>query len=258
MTSAYRSPSVLLDELGIEQPEEIDIEAIAQHCRATVLYEPLTHCEARIIGHGDRAIITVNSASRRSRQRFSAAHELGHWLCDRGRVAFACTETMLTTEWHHENPETRANRFAADLLLPEKLFGPDGRNQEMTFATVRKLADRYGTSLTATAIRLVELGSFPAMLICNERGSRRWKWFSRGPDVPDNLWPADEPGAESVAYDLLRGGDGEESATDVSAGAWFDDESADRYVISEDSIRSGDFVLSLLWWRDEHQLIEFT
>lgn len=258
MTSSYRSPSALLDALGVEQPEDIDVEAIAQYCGATVLYELLTDCEARIIGHRDRAIITVNSASRRARQRFSAAHELGHWLCDRGRIAFTCTKLMLATEWHHENPETRANRFAADLLLPEMIFRPDARNQDMTFASVRKLADRYETSLTATAIRLVELGSFPAMLVCNERGSKRWKWFVRSPDLPENLWPADEPSPDSVAADLLRDADGKEAPTDVPAGAWFDHEAMDRYVIHEDSTRSGDLVLSLLWWRDEQQLIELT
>lgn len=258
MNNTYRSPSVILDELGVESPEDIDIEAIAQFFQATIFYEPLTSCEARIIGHGDRAVITVNSISARPRQRFSAAHELGHWMCDRGKAAFACTDAMLSGEWYHENPEVRANRFAAELLLPEKLFLKDTKNRDMTFTTARELADRYQTSLTATAIRLVELGSYPAMLLCNERGCRRWKWFVRGPDVPTKVWPSDEPGRDSFAYDLLRGLGTQAQPTDVSAAAWLNLEGARHYAVCEDSLRSGNLVLSLLWWRDETQLIQMT
>src|SRR5689334_8721052 len=87
----YRPALDLLKELGITQPNEIDIEAIAQHCEATVTYQALTGCEARIVGANDRAIITVNPSGVRGRERFSAAHELAHWLRDSG-VAFCNPE----------------------------------------------------------------------------------------------------------------------------------------------------------------------
>ena len=56
----YRSPQRLLDELGITEPEDIEIEPIAFHVGALIKYAPLMGCEARILGAGDRAIITVN------------------------------------------------------------------------------------------------------------------------------------------------------------------------------------------------------
>src|SRR5229473_755209 len=111
VVSFYRSPSALLEELGITEPWDIHVEAIAEYCGATIVYEPLKGCEARIIGHGDRAIITVSSTSLRERQRFSGAHELGHWMGDRGKVAFACVEMVFAAEWGEENPEVRANRY---------------------------------------------------------------------------------------------------------------------------------------------------
>jgi len=80
----------LLKELGISEPREIDIEAIAQHCGATVTYGHLTGSEARIVGADDSAIITVNKSPSRGRERFSAAHELAHWLRDAGEVALLC------------------------------------------------------------------------------------------------------------------------------------------------------------------------
>jgi len=51
-------PEKILSLLGIIEPEDIDIEAIAFACGATILKEPLTGCEANIIGSGDKAVIT--------------------------------------------------------------------------------------------------------------------------------------------------------------------------------------------------------
>jgi len=89
--SPKKTPDELLEELGIKEPSQLKIEAIAFHCQAIILYEPLTGCEANIVGKGDRAIITVNSNAIPTRQRFSAGHELGHWMKDRGQSAFGCT-----------------------------------------------------------------------------------------------------------------------------------------------------------------------
>jgi Zn-dependent peptidase ImmA (M78 family) len=193
----------LLRELGVTEPEDIKIEAIAEYCNATVVYEPLKGSAARILGFGDRAFITVDSQSRRERQRFSAGHELGHWMLDRGRVAsFVCIEQVFATEWNSDNPERRANRYATDLLLPEFMFTQRAKNLEITFETVRRLSAIFQTSLTATAIRLVELGSFPAIVVCHTSQQRRW--FVRGPDVPDAIRLREKPGAYTVAHDLLR------------------------------------------------------
>lgn len=254
-TSVYRSPSALLKELGITEPEDIHIEAIAEYCSATIVYESLEGCEARIIGYADQAIITVNIASPRERQRFSAGHELGHWMRDRGNIAFACIGKMFATEWSADNPEQRANRYAADLLLPESMFRPRAESREITFATVIDLAATFQMSRTATAIRLVELGSFPALIVCNELGQR--KWFVRGPDVPKVIWPQDKPGHNTLAYDLLHGAAVPSGSVDVWADEWINHPHADRYSLREDSIRiTSNLVLSLLWWKDESQLLE--
>jgi IrrE N-terminal-like domain len=255
-SSHYRSPPALLRDLGITEPADIRIEAIAQHCGATIVYEPLGGCAARIMGSGDRAYITVDSRSRRERQRFSAAHELGHWMMDRGKISsFLCAEKIFTSEWEDDNPERRANIYAGDLLLPKFMFEPRAKNKEITFATVRDLARDFQTSLTATAIRLVQLSSFPAIIVCNEPGHRRW--FFRGADVPDALWPRDTPGAYTCAYDLLGDSNVIEGPTDVQADGWFSHPDARRYTLREDSTPAGHgLVLSLLWWEDERQLLD--
>ncbi len=252
---ACKSAESLLDELGITEPELIRIEAIAEYCNATIVYEELTGCEARILGCGDRAIITVNTKAPRSRQRFSAAHELGHWMYDRGRVAFACTESALVRGWADSNPEKQANRYAADLLLPPVMFSPLAKSRHITHASASELARRFDTSLTATAIRLVEFGSYPSMVICSENGRR--KWFSKSSIVPRELMPQLRPGTGSLAAALLNGTARTVKPEDVDADEWIDHPAAHGYCVHEDSVRIGDgMVLTLLWWRDERQILD--
>lgn len=252
----FRSPAQLLSELGITSPEDIDVEAMAFHCGATIRYRPLTGCAARIVGHGDSGIITVDYSSTRGRQRFSAAHELGHWMHDRGKAAFACQEAQFAKEWSALNPESRANRFASALLLPAPLFAPRAQTfKAMDFDTVRKLAETFNTSLTATAIRLAEHGPLPTMLVYYSTEGR--VWFARGTGVPDKLWPAEKPGKNTYAFDLLKRRTEHELRGEVPARVWFDHWSSERHTIHEHSLRTrfGD-VLTLLWWKNEQMLID--
>lgn len=248
-------PADLLEELAISGPEEISVEAIAQYCRATVVYEDLDGCEAQILGKGDRAIITVKRGVSTARQRFSVAHELGHWMLDRGKLAaFTCSDRTFVSEWDREgsgNPERRANRFAAELLLPAKFFKADALGRDVTLQSVTDLAELYKTSFTATAIRLVELGPLPSMLVCTDQGRRRW--FARGQDV--TLWPVRELHAQSAAYDLLSGA-APVGPMEVAADLWIDHPAAARYVVVEDSRVVREFVLTLLWWKDQDQLMQ--
>ena len=48
----------ILFELGIERPDQIDLDAIAWARGAAVKYRPLDKCEAMIVGTQRRAIIT--------------------------------------------------------------------------------------------------------------------------------------------------------------------------------------------------------
>jgi Zn-dependent peptidase ImmA (M78 family) len=76
----------LLQELGITEPDEIDLEVIAYYVGAGVRFRRLEGCEAHIVGTSDQAIITINDRSGFRRQRFSIAHELGHWQHHRGKA----------------------------------------------------------------------------------------------------------------------------------------------------------------------------
>jgi Zn-dependent peptidase ImmA (M78 family) len=251
----YRSPFEILSDLGIAEPEDIDIEAIAEDCGATIRYQPLSGCSARIMGFKDRAIITIDENTKRPRQRFSAGHELGHCMRDRGQIAFQCKNENFVRDWSTENPETRANRFASDLLLPAKMFRARLKKMPVTFDSVRDIANIFFTSLTATAIRLVEYGDLPAILVCNSPAKR--EWFVANSEVKRKISLKNRPGKAGIAGALLRGDQTDISPLEVRSDAWFNDRNAANHWVHEDSVSVSDSsVLSLLWWKDEAQLVE--
>lgn len=54
---------MLLQELGVTDPGEIDLEAIAHHVGARVRYRALCGCEAHILGCNGAAVITIKNDS---------------------------------------------------------------------------------------------------------------------------------------------------------------------------------------------------
>ena len=254
MTS-LSAPERVLRELGITDPREIDLEAIAWHLGARIKRCELDGCEARIIGRRDRAIIRVNRSSRPRRQRFSIGHELGHWHYHRGQMLICRSEDIGNRQQGTARLERVADSYAADLLLPRYLFVPISRQyDEASFRTVRELGDLFEVSLSATAIRLVESRHSPAVLVCH--GPEGRKWFVRSNDVPARWFPRDELDRDSFAFDLLFGqGPEERHPRLIGADAWFDRDEAQRYEIHEHSVRTADDeILTLLMLAEDGML----
>jgi hypothetical protein len=249
---------LILKALGITDPAEIDLEAIAWDRGARIRYRPLDGCEARIIGTSDRAIITVNSRSPRRRRRFSVAHELGHWHYHRGRMLMCSADDIGRAAAGDLSPERVADRFASRLLMPEYLFQPIARGYpKVDFRTIREIADKFDTSITATAIRLVEGNCLLACLVCHGREGR--KWFTRSPEVPARWFPSRDLSADSFAFEVLfRGGKEQAFPRKVDADAWFDRRDADKYEVCEQTIKTGDDeILSIILIEDEDMLREW-
>ena len=254
MAIEKRGSAELLDELGITQPEEIDVEAIAAYCGAYVIYAPLGSADARIVGSGTKALITINSNAIRSRQRFSIGHELGHWMWDRGKMAFSCSAELQDGRWSGTDKEARANKFASELLMPSAMFKERASRRDATLETVSDLANQFQSSLTATTIRFVEYGSFPCMVVLHSTFGREWFFGSK--EVDGKLWPHKLLDEYSFSHDLLKRKVKESRASGlVDADTWINHPRASQYEIFESSVLiSSDRVLTLLWWKNEKMI----
>jgi hypothetical protein len=247
----------LLQNLGIVEPQEIDLEAIAFHLGARVRYRKLEGCEARIIGCNDAAIITIDEDCSHRRKRFSLAHEIGHWTHHKGQTLVCRVEE--SQPQGRMSPERAANNYAADLLMPRYLFDPIARSYaKLNFKTVADMADIFNTSRPATAIRLVEGCHSSALLICHGTAGR--KWFARGQAVPSRWFPKADLDADSFAFAILHAGRPDDPfARKIGADAWFDRWDAEKYEVQEQTIRtSTEEVLTLVLIGDPDMLDDGT
>lgn len=101
------------------------------------------------------AVLWVNGAHARPRQRFTLAHELGHaWCRHEGALE---VDTFATLSGRTTNPhEIQANAFAAEFLVPQRglervIAG------EPTLEQVVIIAARYGVSAIVVVYRISEL-----------------------------------------------------------------------------------------------------
>ena len=105
----------------------------------------------------------MNSDEGPQRRRFTAAHELGHYLLHRDLIDGRVHLDRLYSDGGHDNPyaplspphEVQANQFAADLLMPasrlKEMYDPRNDN-------LRELAELCFVSIAAMAIRLKSIG----------------------------------------------------------------------------------------------------
>lgn len=86
------------------------------------------------------------------RQRFTAAHELGHFVLHRSQIGGVLQDNyLLRAEGMSNSQEAEANRFAADLLMPRELISEAISSGTTDVASLAKL---FKVSEIAMSIRL--------------------------------------------------------------------------------------------------------
>ena len=118
------------------------------------------------------------------RARFTLAHELGHFFIPNHRNALRSGRAPYHPSFcEYESKlfvEQQADCFASNLLLPRSRFVTEARSKGITsgLKTIISLANHFGTSMTATAIRYASLGVSPCVVIKWTPEKYGWKWLS--------------------------------------------------------------------------------
>lgn len=225
---------------GILEPTDIDLEAIAFATGAEVVYRPLAGCEARLVVRGDRAIISLKPNGNKGRQRFSLAHELAHWIGDRGSGSFLCAKEDLEPKDHSAKiVEARANDFASQLILPNYLVDPMLKGQPATMDTASSLARTFNTSLTAAAIRIIKSTGETACLLCHSQSGL--SWFQKSIRFPSDYYLRPNLHPNSEAYSLaVHGLTGISRKKTEPAGYWISHRSISSLTVTTQSVRLPD------------------
>jgi Zn-dependent peptidase ImmA (M78 family) len=144
----------------------LDIEALFSDL--SVGYERSFHLDDHIVGELERThdrgfVIRTNANHSRERQRFTAAHELGHYMMHRTLLGSgvdddksyrSCLEYgNFKNKNIQKRHETEANQFAAAILMPSVTV----RQEFVECPDLDRLARLFCVSNQAMAIRLKSL-----------------------------------------------------------------------------------------------------
>lgn len=132
-----------------------------------VLLDKKTVLDPEISGQIERVDdtfkISANKSDHYYRQRFTMAHELGHYLyhsdligegVDDNRAFRSTPEGRFYNTKIGSREETQANRFAASILMPKSLVVPMWSQVQ----DIESMAKEFQVSHTAMKIRLKSLG----------------------------------------------------------------------------------------------------
>ncbi|WP_420445294.1 ImmA/IrrE family metallo-endopeptidase [Candidatus Poriferisodalis sp.] len=118
--AAASSASRLLSEAGVDQSRKVDVFGLAERLGLWLAFFPLDGLLGAYLPEGTGGILITTERSTPI-QRYTAAHELGHWRLDGGHDAALDTESDVLGRTDIER-ETLAQVFAGALLMPPPLI----------------------------------------------------------------------------------------------------------------------------------------
>jgi Zn-dependent peptidase ImmA (M78 family) len=116
---------------------------------------------------GDRAVIGYNSSHSPTRQRFSIAHEIGHYTLHRADSTLFIDQRYFAAFRDRgsasgaDKRERQANAFAAALLMPSELVLREVEHRHFDLGDedgLRGLAEAFQVSVQAMVYRLTNMG----------------------------------------------------------------------------------------------------
>lgn len=159
-TSPSNAANELLEKAGVAGPP-VNVDELARLCGLLVLRRPFPDSLSGLVfAYENGAVIGVNDLHHENRQRFSLAHECGHFILnhhlsgaelDGGIHLDSDDGTPPGFDWRAERT---ANTFAAELLMPRKFIA----KAHKAHPDPSLLAGLFEVSTLAMGYRLVDLG----------------------------------------------------------------------------------------------------
>ncbi len=223
----------LLEELGISELPIIPKD-LCQRLKIQYYEEPLNNLDGFLIinpknGH---SVISVNTRiNDEGRKNFTTAHEIGHFCMDSlDRNDFYCSRDSIESFRKTIQPmELRANEFAAELLMPTSLVKPLIQTRDLGWDQIKSLTTLSQTSLTATAIRFIDLTDEACALIVSEDG--KISWFRKSDEFhPFVLMENRLLSQDTIAYEVFRGSEPPDWFENVKADNWISGKGVNPYT----------------------------
>jgi hypothetical protein len=177
-----RARSLVLDELRIETPEQVDVGLIAAHLGVFTQLGDLADEEAHLLRGRDHGLVTLARRICGTPKWLRVlAHEIGHWVLHPDLDDFKrCTGIGSKEERDHGQPyEREASAFSEELCFTRPIMEPLCRAERPTLHDVSIVSDRFRASLSATGIRYTHLSPAACAVACvDARGRIAWRAHS--------------------------------------------------------------------------------
>jgi len=133
----------------------VDVTAVAKSNDIDITYEIMDSYQSGYLQNiNDRWVIGVNKLHNPKRQRFTIAHELGHYFMHKDKNLNFEDATFFRNE-NNSSIEYAANEFAGRLLIPEDRL-KDAISSGIK--SLEKLANLFEVSTAAVKYRVISLG----------------------------------------------------------------------------------------------------
>jgi len=156
----------LLGELALKFMP-IDLEAVAKKLGINLVFDNLEDDISGFIKSEDNeAICVINKRQHANRQRFTIAHEIGHFILHcQGKDGFYIDKGFQFRRDGNSatgvyDKEIEANNYAAGLLMPEELVKEEFQkisNEFDSYVHIPLLAKKFKVSKQAMTFRLINL-----------------------------------------------------------------------------------------------------
>jgi Zn-dependent peptidase ImmA (M78 family) len=162
----YKEPDLLVDvnsiikdakEKGYYLGDSLDIEKVIKTFPdIEVKYIPMEPTQSGSFSFANNKwIIGVNKSHHKNRQKFTLAHELGHYILHRERN-INIVDTTFFRNTDTDSVEYMANEFAAKLLMPADMVRDLVEKQRIK--NIGALAEKFEVSASAMKYRIISLG----------------------------------------------------------------------------------------------------
>ena len=213
-----------------------------------------------ISADGNWGIMVNRAIKSEARKRFTVAHELGHYYIDHhNEISYRCFRKDIgAIGSSNRQDEREANEFAVELLMPNEVFRADIGQRSIGLETVDFLANKYGTSMTSTAIRYARCSPAPCAIVVSKESRIRYfaysesfrrkrsLFLSRNSQLRDGCYAKKLFDAE---FQILMG------QGSVKASSWSARATDPEAIVLEQSrcLPSFSQVLSLIWFTEKNE-----
>lgn len=192
------------------------------------------------------------------RNRFTFAHELGHYFIDEHRLGLKYNILEPHSSFHNlgrkDRIELEADYFASCLLMPKEKFRIAPVQKKFSFSKILEFSELFQTSVLATLIRFAEVGTHEIFAVFVK--DNIVKWYVKSDEFPNwkmNFEVHKQPPKNTVVADFFSKKVKCTEVEEMSADYWFkppeSDYRADK-TMKEQCYYSDayGYVISLIWF----------